>query len=850
MSATSFEPLGLAFRFARREMRGGLRGFRIFLACLAMGVAAIAAVGSVSSAIVQGLKEDGKVLLGADVDLRLTHIRADDEKLTWLQANAARVGELALMRAMAVRADGEGRRLVELKAVDDTYPMHGAVELAQQETPGADLDSVLAPRGDAFGAAVSSRLLTRLDLDLGDRFKIGEADFIVAAELLSTPDRGNQGFELGPPVVISMPALEATDLLQPGSLIRFHYRIDLPADQDLGAWLETLQETFPNAGWRVRALDNAAPGIQRFVDRVTLFLTLTGLTALLVGGVGVGNAVRAFLDARTGTIATLKCLGASSGLIFATYLIQVLALAFVGIAIGLVIGGLAPVLAAPILVEKLPIAARVGFYWEPMIVATVFGVLVTLIFALWPLAKAQTVPAASLFRNLLTPITKRPSTRMMAVIAGAGLLLAAVAILTSERWDMAAGFVGGSVAALAAFRLAALGVIRLARAAPRPKNAKLRLALANLHRPGAPTASVVVSLGLGLTVLATVALIEGNLSNQLNKTLRGEAPGFFFIDIQPDQIEEFDARISAFPTVTQVDRVPMMRGAIAAMNGVRAEEIDAPPDFSWILRGDRGITWSREPPANSDIVRGDWWPADYSGELLVSFDVEAADAFGLEIGDTLTVNLLGRELEAKIANMRKIDWSSFGINFIMVFSPGVMESAPQSFLATAFLDPEREADLEAEITRAFPNVSSVRMKEVLESVNTIVANLATAVRAIAAVAIVAGVLVLTGAIAAGHARRVYDAVVLKVLGATRRDVASAFLIEYGLMGLVTALIAIAVGTVAAWSVMTLVMRAEWVFIPVAAGSTVLVSVLATIAVGMTGVWLALGRKAAPLLRNE
>ncbi len=839
--------LSLALTYARREMRAGLKGFRIFLACLAMGVAAIAGVGSVSTAIVEGLRQDARVLLGGEVDLRLTHIRATEDQFDWLKRNSARLSETVRMRSMAVREDGASRRLVELKAVDSAYPLYGRADLAG----GADLAASLAPvEPGVFGSAVSPRLMTRLDLAVGDRFKIGEARLQVTSELVSVPDQGSQGFELGPPVVISMTAMEATGLIQPGSLIRYHYRVDVPEGTVTDDWIERVKATFPDAGWRIQSVANAAPNIQRFVNQVSLFLTLVGLTALLVGGVGVGNAVRAFLESRTGTIATLKCLGAPSRLIFTTYLIQVMSLAVVGIAIGLAIGTFAPMAVGPLLEGRLPVAARIGFYPQPLVIAAVFGVLVTLIFAILPLARAQSVPAATLFRNLLTPVTQRPSLRVLLLLAGAGLLLAGVAVLTAQRPVIAVVFVIGAVGSLLAFRGAAWGVMRLAKALPRPRGAKLRLALANLHRPGAPTASVVVSLGLGLTVMATVALIEGNLANQLNNTLRGEAPGFFFIDIQPDQIEEFETLVSGFPTVTQMDQVPMLRGRITGMKGVSADEIDAPPDEAWILRGDRGFTWSRTPPKNSEITRGEWWPADYDGELLVSFDDEAAIAFGLNIGDTITVNLLGREFDAKIANLRAIDWTSLGINFVMVFSPGVLERAPQTYLATAYLDESQEPALEAAVTDRFPNVSAVRMKEVLESVDEIVGNLAVAVRAIAAIAIVAGVLVLSGAIAAGHARRVYDSVVLKVLGATRRDIATAFLIEYGLMGLITAVIAGAVGSVAAYGVITWVMRAEWIFIPWAMISTILLSIGITIAVGLAGTWMALGRKAAPLLRND
>lgn len=839
--------LGLAFRYAGRELRGGLKGFRVFLACLAMGVAAIAGVGSVSTAILEGLRADGKSLLGGDVDLRLTHKQASDQQFTWLSDNTDRLSTVAQMRAMAIRDDGAERKLIELKAVDTAYPLHGNVVLES----GHAIQDKLVKDGDTWGAVISSRLVPRMGLDLGSVMRVGDARFTVTDIIVEEPDKSTQAFELGPRVIVPFDALAETGLVQPGSLIRYHYRIIVPSGEAPDAWIGRLNGAFPDAGWRIRGLDNAAPNIQRFVDRVTMFLTLVGLTALLVGGVGVGNAVKAFLQARTGTIATLKCLGAPSSTIFSVYLIQVMLLATVGIIAGLILGTVAPLAAAPLIADRLPIDAQIGIYPDSLAIAAVFGFLVTFLFALLPLARARTVPAATLFRDLLTPVTGRPGPRVIALLVASGLILAGVAVLTADNWRIATIFVVGSAAALLAFRLAAEGVMALARKLPRSRNAKLRLAVANLHRPGAPTGSVVVSLGLGLTVLVTVALIEGNLSNQLNDTLRGEAPGFYFIDIQPDQAEAFDEVIAGFPTLTKATRVPMLRGRITALDGVPVSEIEPHPDFGWILRGDRGFTWSPEAPnGGSEVVAGDWWPADYQGEPLVSFDAAAAEAYGLQVGDTISINLLGRGFTARIANLRKIDWTSLGINFVMVFSPGMMEQAPQTFIATAYLDEVQEPALEALVTDNFPNVSSVRVKEVLEGVDEIVGNLAVAVRAIAAVAIIAGVLVLAGAIAAGHARRVYESVVLKVLGATRKDVSVAFLIEYGLMGVVTALIAAAVGSIAAWGVISFIMGADWIFVPMALISTIGLSVAITMGLGLAGTWVALGRKAAPLLRNE
>ncbi len=840
--------LSVSARIARRELRGGLKGFRVFLACLALGVAAIAGVGSLASAIEAGLKADGRVLLGGDVDLRLSHMPAGPVEQDWLRANAERVSEVVEMRAMAIRSDGEERRLVELKSVDDAYPLYGELILSE----GASLDT-LEKRGDAWGLIAAPQLVERMALAIGDTVTIGEARFELRGTFLSEPDKGTQAFDLGPRVFIPREALAETQLEQPGSLIRYHYRIALPPETDVSIWIERLHEEFPGAAWRVRALDDAAPNIQRFVDRVGLFLTLVGLTALLVGGVGVGNAVRAFLNQRTSTIATLKCLGASGSTIFSIYIIQVGVLAIAGILIGLLIGGVGPALVVPMLADQLPVAARVGFYPAPLLLATGFGLLTTLVFTLWPLAKAAGVPAATLFRDMLNPISGRPGPRMMAAILASGLALAALAVFSADQPVIALGFAVGSVATLLAFRGAAWAAMAVARKLPRARNVRVALALGNLYRPGAPTGSVVVSLGLGLTVLIAVAMIEGNLSKQVSETFRGEAPGYYFIDVQPDQIDDFRAQLDGFEGLDRYETVPMLRGRITALKGVPVEQIEPHPDVAWILRGDRGITWSRtEPSRGSEVVSGQWWPADYAdaGRTLVSFDAEAAGHLGLSIGDLITVNVLGREIEAEIHNLREIDWTTLGINFVMVFSPGLIESAPQMYLATAYLTPEREVALEREVTDRFPNVSAIRVKEVLEGVDKILKNLAVAVTSIAAIAIVAGVLVLAGAVAAGHNRRIYDSVVLKVLGATRRDILVAYLLEFGILGLVTALISGLVGGLAAYVVIEVVMEAQWIFVPEAAAVTVIVALLATLSMGFVGTWSALGRKAAPLLRNE
>ena len=839
--------VSLAFKLASREMRGGLKGFRVFLACLALGVAVIAAVGSVSQSIEQGLRSNARVLLGGEVDLRLTHKPAAQEQLDWLADNSDGLSSVAIMRAMAVREDGQDRRLIELKAVDDAYPLFGGLELKS----GQSLDQVLTRENGRWGVVVAPSLLERLKLEVGDNLRIGLAMVQIRDVIQLEPDRSTQAFELGPRVIVPEGLLPETDLVKPGSMIRYHYRLDVPADIPVPQWQEHLNSQFPAAGWRIRTLENAAPNIQRFVDRVQIFLTLIGLTALLVGGVGVGNAASAYLATRTNTIATLKCLGAPSKLVFGTYMAQLMVLGLLGSIVGAAIGAVVPTILAPILADRLPVTSETGFYPMPLLLALTFGICTTLIFSLWPLARARMIPAAALFRDAIASHRFKAGKRLLLITVLLSLVMAGIAIVTSKDPRLALIFVVCASLTLALFRGTAWLVIYLTRRLPHPKSARMRLALANLHRPGSPTGSVVLSLGLGLTVLSAVSLIEANLNREVNVTLSGEAPSFYFIDIQPDQIEPFREQITVFPTVYDTGDVPMLRGRITALNGISVDQITPHPDFAWVLRGDRGMTWSRQPPdGGSKVVAGQWWPADYDGKPLVSFDVEAGQAFGLKVGDTVTVNILGRLIETEIANFRQIDWTGLGLNFVMIFSPGMLERAPQNYISTVHLDPAQETALEKLVSEQFPNVSSIRVKEILAEVAKIIASLGLAVQTIAAVAILTGVLVLAGAIAAGHYRRIYDSVVLKVLGATRTDVMMAYLIEYAFLGVITAIIAGLIGTLAGFGVITFVMQTSWQFDAQALLVTLVAALVLTMGLGGLGAWNALGRKAAPYLRND
>jgi putative ABC transport system permease protein len=843
-------PLSLALTIARRELRGGLKGFRVFLACLALGVAAVAGVGSVGEAVNEGLSHDARNLLGGDIDVRIVNRPAEADQLAYLGSQGT-LATAVEMRAMARAVDGDRPLLVELKAVDDAYPLYGAIAL----DPALDIRDALAERDGRYGAVAETGVLETLGVKIGDRIRVGEAEFDLRAVITREPDRSTSLFNFGPRLMIPARALKATGLIEPGSRVSYHYRLRLPAGTPLEGWVAALGERFPDAGWRVRDRRNAAPGLKSFIDRLTIYLSLVGLTALLVGGVGIAGAVRNYLDTKVGTVATLKCLGASNMLVFRSYMTQILILALAGIAVGLLAGAVIPLLLAPLIRDQLPIAARFGLYPGPLLLAAAFGLLVAAVFSIWPLAQTRDVSAAALFRSLVVPPRRRPPARFLAALGGLAAVLAGLAVYTADDRNLALWFVFGSVATLLIFRGAAALIGWLSARVGRLSfltggRPGLRMAIANLNRPGAPTTSVVLSLGIGLTVLVAVALVQGNLAREVDEQIPERAPTFFFIDIQPDQVAAFDEIVAKTPGAERLGRVPSLRGRITRINGVPVADVEIAADAKWAVRSDRGLTYSAELPAGSKIVAGKWWPADYSGPPLVSFVADLARGMGVEVGDTLTVNVLGREITATIANLREVDWRSLGINFTLVFAPGTFEGAPQTHIATADATPGQEATLLRAVSDAFPNVSAIRVKDALDTVSRILGNIADAMRVNAGVALLAGALVLAGAVTAGHHRRVYDAVVLKVLGARKRDVLRAFLIEYGLLGVAAAVIAAVLGSIAAWAVLTQVMETDWTFLPGSVLVTGLACVVITLIFGFAGTWRALNRKAAPLLRDE
>ena len=834
----------LALTIARRELRGGLRGFRVFLACLALGVAAIAAVGTLRTGIQQGLSDQGAVILGGDAEMRFTFRAAEAGERAWMARVATEVSEIHDFRSMA-RIPGD-QALTQVKAVDSAWPLVGAATLE----PAIPVAEALATAGGLPGAVMDPVLIARLGLAIGDRFRMGTQDFRLTAALLHEPDSAATGFSLGPRTVVLTEALAEAGLLSAGSLFETRYRMLLAPGTDLAQLRREAETAFADRGMRWTDSRNAAPGIAVFIDRIGSFLVLVGLAGLAVGGVGISAAIRSHLDGKTATIATLKTLGASGGLIFRIYLWQTAILSALGIALGLGLGAIVPLLAAPLIEASLPFPATMRLSPAALGEAAVYGALTALIFTLLPLARTERIRPAALYRG---GAGTRGWPRRPYLVA---LVLLAAALIGFATWasgipELALGAAGGILGALVVLALAARGlrsaVRRIARTRATRGRPALRAALAAIGAPQSDAGPVILSLGLGLSVLAAVGQIDWNLRAAIATDLPTRAPAFFFVDIQPDQIDPFLARVAGDPAVTAVESAPMLRGVITRINDRPAREVAGD---HWVLNGDRGVTYSATPGENTTITDGSFWPADHSGAPEISFAAEEAAEMGLRLGDTMTVNILGRDITGTVTSFREVDFSDAGMGFIMAMNPAALAGAPHTHIATVYAPPEAEAALLRDVTQTWPNVTAIRIREAVERVTEALSAIATATAWAAGGTLVTGFMVLIGAAAAGERARIYESAILKTLGATRGRILASFALRSALMGGAAGLVAVAAGGLAGWGVMTFVMDADYRFEPLSALGIVLGGVLATLLAGLAFALRPLAARPARTLRAQ
>ena len=789
-----------AWRIARRDLNARFKGLRLLLVCLFLGTGALAAIGSLTAAIESEIEANGREYLGGDLQIELWQRGLDTEERAALEE----LGDVSAgTRLQAMARNGDQAAPIELKAIDASYPLYGELTLE-------DGRSVGAPAPDA--AWLSRGAVDRLGVNPGDAIQIGTETLAVGGIIAVEPDRLGEGFQLGPTVIVAEDLPMRAGLIAPGSMYQSKTRVRFDQERDLEAVEEQLEDRFPEAGFDIDTADRAAPGTDRFVDRMSEFLTLVGLAALVIAGIGIGGGVTSYLDARRQGIATLKILGASSSDIARIYALQIVAASLAGSLAGIAVGvALVPLLGMA-LQGLLPVSNGVIVDPGAILLALSYGMLVALVFAAPPLLRARHFPAMALMRSRVAPLARDP--KALLLVGGGLAAIVALALLTSANPLLSAGFLAGAAGVLALLALIGLGIRKLAGALPRPASPVARNALANLHRPGSSTGALVTALGFGLAAFVLLAAVQSAIDGNIAKRVPDRAPDYFVLDIPREQVTEFEDLVRTADPQANWRTVPALRGAVLAFGTdeamTRTAELEEIPDGAWALRGERGLTYADDLPVGNELTEGEWWGPFYDGEPLVSLDEDFAEAAGLEIGDRMTFGVLGVERTVRVANFRRIDWESLGFNYVFVFSPNALRDAPHNLAATIELSPGTPTGpLLQALVAALPSTSVIEVGGVLEQARTILEQVGIATLAAASVAVLAGLAVLLGAIAAARAARTYDTVVLRVLGADRRQILIMQLIEYVALSGALAFVALGIGSLAAWLVVTQLFEFDW-----------------------------------------
>lgn len=790
-----------AWTIARRDLSARFRGLRLLLACLFLGVGALAAIGTLTGAIEGELKSRGQTILGGDVQVEVWQRGATSAERTELEKFGQVSGGV---RLQAMASSGETVVPIELKAVDAKWPLVRRLTLSDGRKVGQPA------AGEAW---VSPDALARLELKAGDSFTLAGQTLKIAGVIADEPDRLSEGFALGPTVIVADGFPEAAGLTSPGAMFRSKYRLLLPQERDPVATIDELKAKFPTSGFTYRQRDRAAPGADRFVSRMGEFLVLVGLTAMAIAGIGIGGGVSSYLEARRNGIATLKVLGATSQDITRIYLLQLLAAALVGSLAGLLAGILVMPALGTALGALLPVTPGLVFDWAALSRATAYGLLVGLVFAAPPLFAARRFPALALMRARVSPLSGQWREAAWPVGLGFAAIIG-LTLASAAQLPVTAGFLAGAIVVLGLLGLLGWGLRYLAARLPRPQHPLLRLALSNLHRPGAQTGALVTALGFGLSAFVLLAVVQTSLEANIASRVPARAPDYFMLDLPRERAAEMERIVLKAAPQAKVRQVPALRGAILAYGPenamTRVADLKEIPENAWPLRGERGLTYSPTLPEGNSLTAGQWWPKDYTGEPLVSVDEELAKAIDLKLGDKITIGVLGVERTARIASFRRIDWDTMGFNYVLVFSPNTLADAPHNLAATIDLPAGADrSQLLPQLLKAFPASSVIEVGGVLKQARELLTQVSTAILAAASVAVLAGIAVLLGAIAAARASRLYDNVILRVLGASRKQLLLLQLAEYGLLALLLAGVALVLGSAIGWLVIVQLFEFDW-----------------------------------------
>ncbi|MGD9852774.1 MAG: ABC transporter permease [Nitrospirales bacterium] len=877
-------------KLAWRETKSSWSRFLFLFLCMGLGVGAIVAVDLFAAAVERSILGDARALQGGDVEIssRRSFTKEAQSLIETLPNRGFSISHVTELTGMAsVAASNPDQfptsQLVEIKAIDPAYPLYGAVTVS----PDHDWKSLLAERTTGclsypcFGTVVQEALLFRLRLQVGHQIHIGESQFTIMGILKKEPDQVANAFSLGPRILISRGALTATGLVKPGSRVHQRIRLKVPESYPLPALVGELRGRLAKEGVQVSSFQETQPRLRRFLEQLSLYLGLLSLTILLVGGIGVACTIQGFLAQKTANIATLKTLGADSTQVAGIYLTQCLLLGGIGSGLGGLLGIALFQVIPWVFADLLPPNFSPTFSWLPVLKGMAVGTVATVIFSLWPLLSIRHISPALIFRQAVEQVSIRTEAiswfgkirrmsrnvlndRLRNLIGTLIVIsLTILAIRQARSFSLGIFFSGAFLTAIGTLMAGTRCLYWLLPRMPIPQRFLLRHSTKNLLRPGNFTRAMTLAIGLGVMLMTALFTIQQALLDFIGNQIPTKAPSFFFIDIQPDQQEQFEQILKQHVPDSPHTLVPVVRSRLLSINGkdIHPEEHKNQRN-GWYFTREYVLTALATLPQDNVLTQGTWWgakspvtPVEQNGQgktshPLVSVEEDAAQNLGLSLGSIFTLDIQGVPLTAEVASIRKVDWGSFSMNFFMIFEPSALEGAPFTSIATARIPKTEEQTLQQAIVDAMPNVTAIHVGDILDNITRIFQQLATGIRSLALLCVITGALVMMAAISINRYRRLQELAILKAIGGTRFLLVGSLGIEFGLIGGFAGLLGLSLGALLSWAIVHFFFDLPWnidlSFFAVGWWITVAGAVLT----GLLGTYRLLGFPPLPILRQE
>jgi putative ABC transport system permease protein len=802
------------FALVLSESRGATRRMLFFILCIAIGVGAVMTVKSFSNLVGKSIQGQAKGLLSADLAIKGSWEQTPQD-LEFLKKNLPVETEFLFIKelhgmAQFTKKNGNIKTsslITELKAIALTgpqYPFYG--EFLSQ--PNQPINELLA----GGGAVVGPSFLLKTGLKQGDWFSLGKTKVQINAVVLAEPDRISKAFSIGPRVFISRSSLDESGLIQPGSRVKHRTLVRLPDHFDLEKARDLLQKGMQDTSISIRTYKDLQSSLSKSIERMGQYLGALGVIALLMGGIGVAMIVRTFMAQKLDTLATLNCLGASSKTLLKIYLLQSMLMGLAGSLLGVGLGFSLTFLLPAKMEGLINLQLEPVFYWVPALQSLLLGCLTTLLFCLWPLIQAVKTRPLRLFRRDFEPEKQDQRWQRWGSALTLGLGLAVMICWQAESIKRGLIFLVALAVSAGVFALTSQILLKLLKRLPPSRSMVRRYGMSNLMRPNNQATAIITCLGMGIMLILTVRLVQMDMLAMLNKNTEISPPNYFFIDIQHDQTKTFSAVLDRIAPEAERSLTPLVRSRLHSVDNQSIENwvYKDKAREEWFIKREFVLTYmAGPPPKDNEVIEGKWWDAARSKNAEVSLEEDAAKRLHAKIGSQLTLDIQGIPISATVTSIRKVNWRNMRTNFYMIYSPGALEDAPLTYVATVNISKQKELQLQHALIEALPNITALSTRDIIETVESTIDKLTLLVDFMSGFAIAAGLFILAGSIASTKFRRLRESAVLKILGAQRKVVASILGIEYAILGVIAAFVGVGLAQGLSWSVMHYMIKSDW-----------------------------------------